>query len=147
MIDRSITAVIENITRVGDSMPGPKLSKLELQIMETLWTRGEASIRDIQQGFPVKARPSYGTIQITIYRMEEKKIVRRTRKVGNFHIFEPLVSRDVAQLRLIDELLAMFGGRSQLVVMHLVRSGKLKLEDVKEAERELKKLERKDKSL
>jgi predicted transcriptional regulator len=79
--------------------------------------------------------------------MEEKKIVRRTRKVGNFHLFEPLISRDSAQLRLIDELVAMFGGRSQLVMMHLVRSGKLRLEDVKEAERELKRLQRKDKSL
>jgi BlaI family penicillinase repressor len=127
-------------------MPGPKLSKLELQIMESLWTRGEASIREVQESFPEKARPSYGTIQITVSRMEEKKILRRTRKVANFYMFEPLVSRDAAQLRLIDELVAMFGGRSQLVMMHLVRSGKLKLEDVKEAERELKRLDRKDKT-
>jgi predicted transcriptional regulator len=126
-------------------MPGPKLSKLELQVMETLWSHGDSSIREIQQGFPEKGRPSYGTIQTTVYRMEAKKIVRRVGKVGNFHIFRPLVSRDAAQLRLIDELLAMFGGRSQLVVMHLVKSGKLKLEDVKEAEREIKRLERKDK--
>ena len=125
-------------------MRGPKLSKLELQIMETLWTHGDSSIRGIQQAFPEKDQPSYGTIQTTIYRMEAKKIVRRIGKVGNFHIFQPLVSRDVAQLRLVDELLAMFGGRSQLVVMHLVKSGKLRLEDVKEAERELKRLERKD---
>ena len=126
-------------------MPGPKLSKLELQIMDSLWTRGKASIREIQQAFPEKGRPSYGTIQTTTYRMEAKKIVRRAGKVGNFHIFEPLVARDAAQLRLIDELLAMFGGHSQLIVMHLVKSGKLKLEDVKEAEREIKRLERKDK--
>ncbi len=126
-------------------MTGPKLSKLELQIMEALWTHGEFSIREIQESFPEKKRPGYTTIQTTIYRMETKEIVRRTRKVGNFHLFEALVSRDTAQLRLIDELLSMFGGRSQLVVMHLVKSGKLKLEDVKEAERELKKLERKDK--
>jgi BlaI family transcriptional regulator, penicillinase repressor len=126
-------------------MPGPKLSKLELQVMETLWTEGDSSIRAIQQGFPEKGRPSYGTIQTTIYRMEAKKIVRRVGKVGNFHIFQPLVSRDAAQLRLIDEFFAMFGGRSQLVVMHLVKSGRLRLEDVKEAERELKRLERKDK--
>ena len=125
-------------------MPGPKLSKLELQIMDTLWTRGKASIREIQQAFPEKVRPSYGTIQTTTYRMEAKKIVRRTGKIGNFHIFEPLVARDAAQLRLIDELLAMFGGRSQLIVMHLVKSGNLRLEDVKEAEREIKKMERKD---
>ena len=125
-------------------MPGPKLSKLELQIMDTLWTRGKASIREIQQAFPEKVRPSYGTIQTTTYRMEAKKIVRRTGKIGNFHIFEPLVARDAAQLRLIDELLTMFGGRSQLIVMHLVKSGNLRLEDVKEAEREIKKMERKD---
>jgi BlaI family penicillinase repressor len=127
-------------------MPDPKLSRLELQIMEALWTRGEASIREIQESFPEKSRPSYGTISITINRMEEKKIVRRTKKVGNFHLFVPLIARDAAQLRLIDELVALFGGRSQLVMMHLVRSGKLKLEDVKEAERELRRLKRKDQS-
>ena len=125
-------------------MPGPKLSKLELQIMETLWTRGKASIREIQQAFPEEDRPSYGTIQTTTYRMEAKKIVRRIGKVGNFHIFEPLCAREAAQLRLIDELLSMLGGRSQLIVMHLAKSGKLRLEDVKEAERELKRLDRKD---
>jgi BlaI family penicillinase repressor len=118
----------------------PKLSKLELQIMEMLWERGKASIREVQQGFPERVRPTYGTIQTTIYRMEGKKIVRRVGKVGNFHIFEPLISRDAAQLRLVDEMLAMFGGRSQLVMMHLVKSGKLKLEDVKEAEREIRKM-------
>jgi predicted transcriptional regulator len=112
--------------------------------MDTLWTRGKASIREIQQAFPEKLRPSYGTIQTTTYRMEAKKIVRRTGKIGNFHIFEPLVARDAAQLRLIDELLTMFGGRSQLIVMHLVKSGNLRLEDVKEAEREIKRMERKD---
>jgi predicted transcriptional regulator len=113
--------------------------------METLWTQGDSSIRSIQQGFPEKGRPSYGTIQTTVYRMEAKKIVRRVGKIGNFHIFGPLVSRDAAQLRLIDEFLAMFGGQSQLVVMHLVKTGRLGLDDVKEAEREIKRLERKDK--
>jgi BlaI family penicillinase repressor len=126
-------------------VPGAKLSKLELQIMDTLWTRGKASIREIQQAFPEEGRPSYGTIQTTTYRMEAKKVVRRTGKIGNFHIFEPLVAQNTAQLRLVDELLSMFGGRSQLIVMHLVKSGKLRLEDVKEAERELKRLARKDK--
>jgi BlaI family penicillinase repressor len=128
-------------------MRGPKLSKLEFQIMEVLWTRSEASIREIQESFPEKSRPSYGTIQMTTYRMEEKKIVRRARKVGNFHLFQPLISRDAAQLRLIDEIVALFGGRSELIMMHLVRSGKLNLEDVKEAERELKRLQRKDRPL
>jgi BlaI family penicillinase repressor len=127
-------------------MPTPKLSKLELQIMQTLWDRGESSIREIQDAFPEKGRPGYTTIQMTIYRMEVKKVVRRVRKVGNFHIFEPLVSRDAAQQRLVDELLALFGGRTQLVMSHLVKSGKLKLADVKEAEKELRKLDAKEKS-
>lgn len=108
--------------------------------MEMLWGRGKASIREVQQDFPEKRRPTYGTIQTTMYRMEAKNIVRRVGKVGNFHIFEPLISRDAAQLRLVDEMLAMFGGRSQLVMMHLVKSGKLRLEDVKEAEREIRKM-------
>ena len=113
--------------------------------MDKLWTRGVSSIREIQEAFPVKVRPTYGTIQTTIYRMEEKKIVRRTGKVGNFHIFKPLISREAAQLSLLDELLALFGGRSQLFVMHLVKSGKLKIEDVREAERELTRVARRDK--
>ncbi|HEX3940686.1 MAG TPA: BlaI/MecI/CopY family transcriptional regulator [Acidobacteriaceae bacterium] len=124
-------------------MNGPKLSKLEFQIMEKLWPRGQASIREIQEDFPEKNRPSYTTIQNTMYRMETKKALHRVKKVGNFHIFAPLVSPDDAQLRLIDELLGVFGGRSQLIMMHLVKSGKLRLEDVKEAERELKKLGKK----
>jgi BlaI family penicillinase repressor len=127
-------------------MATPKLSKLELQIMEKLWDRGESSIREIQDAFPEKARPSYTTIQMTMYRMELKKIVRRVKKVGNFHVFEALVSRDAAQQRLVDELVALFGGRTQLVMTHLVKSGKLRLEDVKEAEKELRKLDGKDKS-
>ena len=126
-------------------MPDPKLTKLELQIMETLWTRGSASIREIQEDFPEKHRPAYTTIQTTVYRMETKKAVRRVKKVGNFHIFEPAVSRDVAQRKLIDDLLALFGGHTQPVMAHLIESGKLTLEDVKAAEKTLRKLERKDK--
>jgi BlaI family transcriptional regulator, penicillinase repressor len=125
-------------------MAGPKLTKLELQIMETLWTRGRASIREIQEGFPEKQRPAYTTIQTTVYRMESKKAVRRVKKVGNFHIFEAAVSRDVAQRKLIDDLLALFGGRTQPVMAHLIESGKLTLADVKEAEKTLRKLERRD---
>jgi BlaI family penicillinase repressor len=127
-------------------MATPKLSKLELQIMEKLWDRGQSSIREIQEAFPEKGRPGYTTIQMTIYRMELKKVVRRVKKVANFHVFEALVSRDAAQQRLVDELVALFGGRTQLVMTHLVKSGKLRLEDVKEAEKELRKLDRKDKS-
>jgi BlaI family penicillinase repressor len=124
----------------------PKLTKLELQIMEALWTRGEASIREIQENFPEKKRPAYTTIQTTVYRLEAKKAVRRVKKVGNFHIFEAAVSRNAAQRRLIDDLLALFGGRTQPVMAHLIESGKLTLEDVKEAEGLLRQLERKDKS-
>jgi BlaI family penicillinase repressor len=124
----------------------PKLTKLELQIMEALWTRGEASIREIQENFPEKKRPAYTTIQTTVYRLEAKKAVRRVKKVGNFHVFEAAVSRNAAQRRLIDDLLALFGGCTQPVMAHLIESGKLTLEDVKEAESLLRQLERKDKS-
>ena len=127
-------------------MAGPKLTKLELKIMDTLWTRGESSIREIQEAFPEKGRPAYTTIQTTMYRMEAKNILRRVRKVGNFHVFEAAISRDAAQRRLIDDLLALFGGRSQPVMAHLIESGKLTLDDVKEAEKTLRKLERKDKA-
>jgi BlaI family transcriptional regulator, penicillinase repressor len=126
-------------------MPSPKLSKLELQIMETLWTRGSASIREIQEQFPEKDRPAYTTIQTTVYRLESKKAVRRVKKVGNFHIFEAAVSRDAAQRKLIDELLALFGGRTQPVMAHLIETGRLTLDDVREAEKTLRKLEKKDK--
>jgi predicted transcriptional regulator len=124
-------------------MGEPKLTKLELQIMETLWTRGQASIREIQEAFPEKKRPAYTTIQTTVYRLEGKKALRRTRKVGNFHIFEATISREAAQRRLIDDLLALFGGRTQPVMAHLIESGKLTLGDVKEAEKTLRKLARK----
>jgi len=123
-------------------MPGPKLTKLELQIMETLWTRGRASIREIQEDFPEKDRPAYTTIQTTVYRLETKKAVRRVKKVGNFHIFEPAVSRDIAQRKLVDELLALFGGRTRPVMAHLIESGRLTLADVKEAEKYLRKLQK-----
>jgi BlaI family penicillinase repressor len=123
----------------------PKLTKLELQIMEALWTQSEASIREIQKNFPEKARPAYTTIQTTVYRLEAKKAVRRLKKVGNFHVFEAAVSRNAAQRRLIDDLMALFGGHTQPVMAHLIESGKLTLEDVKEAEKLLRQLERKDK--
>ena len=122
-------------------MHGPRLTKLELKIMEELWTRGQASIREIQEAFPEKNRPAYTTIQTTVYRLEAKKALRRVKKVGNFHVFEAAVSRETAQRRLIDDLLALFGGRTQPVMAHLVESGKLTLADVKEAEKALRKLE------
>jgi predicted transcriptional regulator len=125
-------------------MAAPKLSKLEFQIMETLWARGESSIREIQDAFPGKRKPAYTTIQTTVYRLEAKDVVRRVRKVGNFHIFAAAISRDAAQRRLIDDLLALFGGRTQPVMAHLVESGKLSLDDVKQAEKALRKLSKKE---
>lgn len=127
-------------------MADPKLTKLELQIMETLWTRGSASIREIQESFPEKKKPAYTTIQTTVYRLESKKAVRRVKKVGNFHIFEAAVRRDIAQRKLVDDLLALFGGRTQPVMAHLIESGRLTLADVKEAEKTLRKLEKKEHS-
>ena len=127
-------------------MTEPKLTKLELQIMDALWTQRQASIRDIQEAFPELHRPAYTTIQTTVYRLEAKKAVRRVKKVGNFHIFEAAVSRSAAQRKLIDDLLAMFGGHTQPVMAHLIESGKLTLDDVKEAEKILRKLARKEKS-
>ena len=119
-------------------MPLPKLSKLEFQIMEVLWDKSECSIRDIQETFPAKKRPAYTTIQTTVYRMEAKNVVVRVRKVGNFHVFAPAVSRQAAQRRLIDDILALFGGRGQPVMAHLIETGKLSLDDVKEAEKLLR---------
>jgi BlaI family penicillinase repressor len=113
--------------------------------METLWTLGEASIREIQEAFPAKKRPGYTTVQTMVYRLEAKGMVRRARKVGNFHMFVPAVSRGAAQRGLVDELLARFGGRSQPVMVHMIESGKLTLEDVKEAEQMLRKLAEKEK--
>ena len=126
-------------------MPTPKFTKLELQIMQALWERGMLSIREIQESFPERDKPSYTTVQTTVYRLEGKNAVRRVKKISNAHIFEAVVSRQSAQRRLIDDLLALFGGRTQPVMSHLIESGKLTLEDVKEAEKALKKLERKEK--
>jgi BlaI family penicillinase repressor len=108
--------------------------------MEALWNGGDLSIREIQESFPIKRKPAYTTIQTTIYRMEAKEIVQRVRKVGNFHLFAAVISRDAAQRRLVDDLLEFFGGRSQPLMAHLIDSGKLSLEDVKEAEKVLQKM-------
>ena len=112
----------------------PKLSKLEHQIMEALWSRGASSVREVLEAFPEKGRPAYTTVQTMVYRLEEKGAIRRTKKIGNAHIFEAVISRASAQRRLVDELLAFFGGSSQPVVAHLIESGNLTLDDVKEAE-------------
>jgi predicted transcriptional regulator len=124
-------------------MPLPKLTKLELQIMEALWTHGLCSIREIQQAFPEPGRPAYTTVQTTVYRMEGKKALRRVKKISNAHIFEAAISREAAQRRLIDDLLSLFGGRTQPVMAHLIESGKLTLDDVSEARKALRKLAKK----
>ncbi len=113
--------------------------------MEALWSGGALSIREIQEVFPERDRPAYTTIQTTVYRLEGKKAVRRAKKISNAHIFEAVIGRHAAHKKLIDELLAFFGGRAQPVMAHLVESGKLTLKDVREAEKSLRRLTRKDK--
>jgi len=121
-------------------MARPKLTRLELQILEVLWTQGKASIREVQESFPAP-RPAYTTVQTTVYRLEGKKAVRRVRKISNAHIFEPIVPRDVARHRLLDEILSFFGGRAQPMMVQLAEAGKLTLDDVHELEKTIKKLE------
>jgi len=122
----------------------PKLTKVELRVMDAMWQLGPASVREIQEALPAKQRPAYTTVQTMIYRLEAKGAVRRVKKIGNAHVFEPSISRESAQRRLVDELLSFFGGKIQPVMAHLVESGRLSLDDVKEAEKTLKKLSRKE---
>ena len=126
-------------------MARPKLTKLELQILEALWSHGKASIREIQEDFP-EPRPAYTTIQTTVYRLEGKKAVRRVRKISNAHIFEPVVPRDVTRRRLLDEILSFFGGRAQPMMAQLAEAGKLTLDDVRELEKTIKNLDRQHKT-
>jgi BlaI family transcriptional regulator, penicillinase repressor len=114
-------------------MAPPKLSKLELKIMEALWTKGPSSVREIQETFPAKRRPAYTTVQTIVYRLEAKNALRRARKIGNAHIFEALISQTAAQRNLIDELLSLFGGRVQPLMSHLIESGQLTLDDIEKA--------------
>ena len=116
----------------------PRLSRLDLQIPDVLWARGQASVREIQEGFP-EPRPAYTTVQTTVYRLEAKGALRRTRKIGNAHIFEPLVARDVARHRLLDTILSFFGGRPQPMMQQLVEAGKLTLDDVRDLEKAIRK--------
>jgi len=122
-----------------------RLSKLELQIMDALWD-GPKSVREVQDTFAEPSRPAYTTIQTTMYRLEGKRAIRRTRKIGNAHIFEAVVSQSAAKRRILDELLALFGGRPQSVVAHLVEAGKISLSDLREAEKTLKRLSAKERS-
>lgn len=125
-------------------MRPPKLSRLELKIMETLWTKGACSIRELQETFPETDRPAYTTIQTVVYRLEWKKAVRRTGKARNAHVFEPVVSRNAAQHRLIDELLGLFGGRALPIVSHLIDSGRLTREELREAQKALREAAKKE---
>jgi BlaI family transcriptional regulator, penicillinase repressor len=118
----------------------PRLTRLELQILEALWTHGKASIREIQESFP-EPRPAYTTIQTTVYRLEGKKAVRRVRKIGNAHIFEPAVAREVARHRLLDEILSFFGGRAQPMMAQLAEAGKLTIDDLRGLEKTIEKLD------
>jgi BlaI family transcriptional regulator, penicillinase repressor len=120
-------------------MSVPKLTKLELQIMEALWSKGASSIREIQEAFPESRRPAYTTVQTTVYRLEAKKAVRRVKKISNAHIFDAAISRGAAQGTLIDNLLSLFGGMAQPVMAHMIESGKLTIEDLKDAQKILKK--------
>jgi predicted transcriptional regulator len=126
-------------------MPRPKLTRLELQILNALWTFGTASVREIQETFP-EPRPAYTTIQTTVYRLETKKVVRRVKKVGNAHIFEPLLARDVMRHRLLDEILSFFGGRAQPMMAQLAEAGKLTMNDVHELEKMIRNLGRSKRS-
>jgi BlaI family penicillinase repressor len=126
-------------------MPQPKLTKLELQILEYLWGLGNASIREIQEAFP-KPRPAYTTVQTTVYRLESKKALRRSRKIGNAHVFEPVLSRDVTRHRLLDEILSFFGGRALPMMAQLAEAGKLRREDIRELEKTIDRIESEKKS-
>ena len=115
----------------------PKLARLELQILEILWSHGHASVREIQEGFP-EPRPAYTTVQTTVYRLEAKGALRRTRKIGNAHIFEPIVERDIARHGLLDSILSFFGGRAQPMMQQLAEAGKVTLEDVRALEKTIR---------
>lgn len=117
-------------------MSAPKLSRLELQIMKQLWS-GACSIREIHESFPKRSRPAYTTVQTMVYRLEAKGALKRTKKIGNAHIFEAVISRTSVQTRLLDELLGLFGGRAQPMMAHLIESGRITLADLKEAEKTL----------
>lgn len=125
----------------------PKLSKLELRVMEALWKNGDSSIREIQESFPEKERPAYTTVQTIVYRLEAKAAVRRVKKISNAHIFEATVSRDEAHGKLIDNLLSLFGGTAQPVMSRLIETGKITIEDLQEARRTLRELSKKDKTV
>ena len=125
-------------------MPLPKLSKLELKIMAALWSKGPSAVREIQESFPAKNRPAYTTVQTIVYRLEAKNAVKRTRKIGNAHIFEAVISQTAAHRKVIDELLGLFGGRAQPLMSHLIESGQLTLADIDDARKALRETSKKE---
>jgi predicted transcriptional regulator len=125
-------------------MPSPKLSKLELKIMEALWTKGASSVREIQESFPAKRRPAYTTVQTIVYRLEAKNALKRTKKIGNAHIFEAVISQAAARRKLIDDVLGLFGGRAQPLMSHLIESGQLTLDDIEQARAALREAAKKE---
>ncbi len=125
-------------------MPKPRLTKLELQVLEAFWQKGPCSVREVQETFPESDRPAYTTVQTVVYRLERKKVLRCTKRIGNANIFEAVISRHDAQGRLINELLAVLGGRAKLVMAHLIEAGELTMDDIKEAEKALRNTTRKD---
>jgi BlaI family transcriptional regulator, penicillinase repressor len=126
-------------------MARPDLTRLELKILEVFWERGDASIREVQQAFP-EPRPAYTTIQTTVYRMETRGVLRRVRKVSNAHIFEPAIERDLARHRLLDDILSFFGGKAQPMMAQLAESGRLTMNDVRELEKTIKRIEQQKKA-
>lgn len=120
---------------IGKSTKGIKLTRFELEVMEELWKQGRASVREILETLPNRKQPAYTTVQTIVRRLEEKGAVRQVRKIGNAHIYEPVVSRQVAYRRLVTEFLDLFGGSARPIMAHLAESGQLSLEDVRELER------------
>lgn len=119
-------------------MSGRSYTKPELQIMEVLWNEGACSIREIHDALPARGRPAFTTVQTVVYRLEKKGALRCIKRISNANIFEAAVTRDEAHTTLLDELLGLFGGRPKPVIARLVESGKLTLDDIKEAEEALR---------
>jgi BlaI family transcriptional regulator, penicillinase repressor len=126
-------------------MRSATLSRLELRIMQTLWSRGPCSIRALLEAFPRQERLAYTTVQTVVNRLEAKGAIRRVDKISNAHVFEAAISQASAQHRMLDELVAWFGGKPLPIMTHLIESGRLTDEEVREARKALQRLTRKEK--
>jgi BlaI family penicillinase repressor len=124
-------------------MKEQKFTRLELQIMEALWTKGACSVREIHEWFPEQGRPAFTTVQTMVYRLEAKKALRCTKRIGNANVFEAVISRRATEKRLLDEVVAFFGGGTRRVMTHLIETGQLTLEDIEDAEKSLRAFKRK----